>query len=86
MHDGMTTSESKGLPAPGLDFTGAKIADHKPGRRVRTWTGALGQVRGLGGARRGMCPLEHRVYQVQIDGEATVYEWAAWMLTGTVAL
>jgi hypothetical protein len=76
-----SSTNATNIPAPGYDFTGAKIANLKPGRRVRTWTGELGEVQGLGGARRGMCPLEQRVYQVRLDGETTVYEWAAWMLT-----
>lgn len=68
-------------PPDGLDFTGAKIAAHKPRARVRTWTGQLGEVVNLGGCRRGMCPLEHRVYLVRLDGETVVHEWRAWMLT-----
>lgn len=78
-----TTTNAPSLPPPaGLDFTGAKIANHRPGARVRTWMGERGEVISLGGDRRGMCPLEHRVYRVRIGGETTVHEWAAWMLTG----
>jgi hypothetical protein len=76
-----TTTAPSYPPPSGLDFTGAKIANHCPGARVRTWTGEFGEILNLGGERRGMCSLEHRVYRVRLDGETVVHEWNAWMLT-----
>lgn len=80
----MTNTTETTRPAPGLDFTGAKIANHRPGARVRTWTGETGTVLGLGGSRRGMVPLEDRVYEILIDGETVRHGWAAWMVTAAV--